>query len=193
MAAALVVAVCLPWFELPLFGWKVPTPAWNRAGLACFVAACGLALRGVAGAGARWLVRALLPVAGYYWWTSLSLTRDWAAQSLGPIQLKLSPVNQALSKLGAEPVSVYEPSAWKALVPGPGWYASGAILLLSLLLTLLDGPWKRKCGTCQALVVEGDGFCHQCGEALSGTAKCGNCANRMKPDDKFCRACGQKV
>ena len=193
LAVALTIVLLLPWFKIPLLAWAIPVPAWSRAGLVCLAVSAVLALRALAGLPWRWLVRGLLPFALYEWWRSPEEMMVWGTRTFGPVQLKLSALNAALSKFGVDPVQLYEPSAWKELQPGLGWYAAGGVLAAASLFAVLDGPRIRNCAQCQAPAREEDGFCHQCGEALQVLTRCGNCARPAEIEDKFCRDCGHSL
>lgn len=186
------VAICLPWFQLPILGWTIPAPAWNKAGLACFALSGVLVMRTVAGWFFRWPVRMVTPVAFYYWWESLEAVKTWGAKHLAPAQLKLAPVNQTLSTLGGEGVTVYEPALWRSLEPQYGWHLAGLSLLSIGLLTAFDGPRSVVCSACQAKAKETDNFCHACGDTLTTSVGCRNCGGKPLVQDAYCRHCGDK-
>ena len=192
LAMLLGVSLCLPWFHLPILGWTVPAPAWNRAGLVCFALSGLLVIRAVAGWPFRWPVRIATPIALYYWWASLEAVKTWGAKNLAPAQLKLAAVNQTLSRLGGESVTVYEPALWRSLEPQHGWHLAGLSLFLIGLLSVLDGPRSLLCSACQTKAKESDHFCHCCGHTLTISPGCRNCGGKPHPQDTFCRHCGSK-
>lgn len=189
----LTVSVCLPWFQLPILGWQIPTPGWSRAGLACLLFASLFLFRMLTGYWARWLLRAAILPSLYFWFKAPAGVKAWAAYNLAPTQLKLAPVNQALSSLGGETISLYEPVLWRALQPQFGWYLAGASLGLALLYTLLDGPICRKCLGCAAELNSEDAFCASCGTVVGSWCGCTNCGHRGESTDRFCRRCGQEM
>ncbi|MFA5504323.1 MAG: zinc ribbon domain-containing protein [Vulcanimicrobiota bacterium] len=193
LGTALAVSVFLPWFHLPILGLSIPTPAWGKAGVACLAAASTLFLRALGGSALRWLVRPALIPAAYFWWTSLEQMQAWGARSLAPAQLKLATVNQGLGSLGGEPITLYEPALWRGLEPSYGWQVAGAILVLSALFTLFDGPRMPHCGSCNKRGREGDSFCFQCGQAFSEQPVCSNCGQTAIEGDAFCRHCAKPL
>lgn len=189
LGTALAVSVFIPWFELPILGLSVPTPAWNKGGVACLVLASILYLRALGGFPLRWLVRLTVLPTAYFWWQSVEQMKSWGVKNLAPAQLKLSTVNSAMTKLGAERVTLYEPSLWKSLEPSYGWKAAGFLLLVTAVVTVLDGPRIRKCQSCGQKGRGGDSFCFQCGMALTDARLCGNCGGALQAGDSFCRHC----
>jgi hypothetical protein len=190
-ASLLFMAVCVPWFDIPVLGWQVPAPAFNRAGLACIALACVLLIRSIGGTIFRWGVRAGLLPSIYYWWHSLAEVKAWGAEYLATAQLKLSPVNQMLARMGTETITLYNAPEWRALEPTHGWYGAGGVLFFVLLLTAFDGTVKRHCLSCKAQTRENDSFCGGCGKALDSVPKCRNCGAGTESEDDFCRRCGQ--
>lgn len=193
LATALTVAVCLPWFFLPILGWSIPVPAWSRAGAACLALAATLLLRTVGGYKFRWAIRLALLPSIYFWLTSAEAVKMWGAQHLGPAQLKLAKVNAALSTMGTETISLYEAPLWRNLEPQLGWHLTGVVFLATMLLTLMDGPVRRVCPCCQQEAWADDRFCRACGESLTESAGCPNCGSERDPSDKFCHSCGHEV
>ena len=185
--------ICLPWFRIPVFEWSIPTPAWNRAGLACFALACLLMLRSIGGAAFRWPIRVLVFPAAYFCWESLAQMKVWGTRHLGSVQLDLATINQGLSSLGMEPVTVYDALAWKSLQPDYGWYGTGWTLLLVSVLTWADGPRFASCPRCSSLTNREDGYCFSCGESLRQVPGCTNCGSPAGPEDSFCRVCGDEL
>ena len=179
----------MPWFELPILGLTVPTPAWNKGGVACLILASILYLRAIGGLPVRWLVRPAVLPAAYFWWQSVDQMKAWGARNLAPAQLKLSAVNSAMTKFGGERVNLYEPALWKGLKPSYGWKAAGILLLFTAVVTLLDGPRTPKCGACGKKGAEGDSFCFHCGKALAEAVVCRNCGEKLRQGDSFCRKC----
>ena len=190
LASCLLLSLCLPWFELPILGWSVPAPAWNKAGLASATLSVFLFLRGVGGWKVRWMVRLALIPAAYCWWTSLVEVKAWGARHLGSAQLEFSSINSTLAKLGVETITIYDASKWRALQPTFGWYAAGLCMLLIALVTSLDGPRRRACSECTLPAQDSDRFCHGCGQTLQSSLGCRNCGAFMQDEDRFCRLCG---
>jgi len=190
VALTLSISLLIPWFRLPVLGWEIPAPAWNRAGLACLVLAGFHLLRAVGGPPFRWLVRIATLPALYFWWVSPEWAKAWGARHLAPAQLKLAPLNNALARLGGDTLELYKPPLWKTLEPQTGWYVAGGTLILTLLLTSFDGPNRLTCSSCKGTFTEDDRFCGECGEALKGGPHCGHCGEELNPNDKFCRRCG---
>lgn len=191
-AFAVVIATALPWYYLPVMGWEVPAPPWNRTGLALLVLGSSLALRGVAGSWVRWLVRPLLLVAATMWWHDPAEIRNWGIKSLGPLQIKLSALNVALDQFGVDGVEFFKIQAWKTLEPGWGWYSAGVILLVTGAITALDRGPNYQCPDCRVMVGGQDYFCHGCGKGLTEANLCLGCAQPVNEKDVHCRKCGRK-
>lgn len=192
LATALGLTVFLPWFELPLLGWSVPAPAWNRAGLSFLLLTGLLMLRVVGGYPFRWVVRLALVPALLSWWKAPELVREWGGQTLAPLQLRLNAVNQTLSSLGAETITVYEPALWRTLAPGWGWKVAGLTLVAISLLTFFDGARRPTCSACRAETGETDHHCYACGESLGKLRYCSNCGSPETQGDTYCRCCGTR-
>ena len=190
---ALCVSVALPWFSLPLLGWAVPTPAWNALGLALLLLGACQLLRALNLPGMPWAVRLLLPWTLWRWWTAEELFRQWGKQTFAPLQLRLSGVNQALSTVGAEPISVFDPTLWRDVEPGLGWKLAGVSLFLSLIVTLFDQPVRTRCSACQARISPEDRCCHGCGQQFPQVPGCLQCGRKPEKDDKHCRSCGREL
>lgn len=172
-------------------GWSVPAPAWNRAGFFLLLLVLSHTLRAAGGGLFRWFVRLSLLPATYYWWTSRQAVENWGIKTFGPVQLKLSGVNAALSRLGVEPVELFVAREWRSLEPQFGWYLAGGGLFLTLLGAVLDRSDVDRCSDCEAMVEEGDRFCRQCGRALTSKRLCSSCASELCAEDRFCRRCGR--
>lgn len=55
---------------------------------------------------------------------------------------------------------------------------------------LRSQPTARTCPKCGNAVKEGDRFCDECGQNLTGK-KCPDCGRENDPDAKFCAGCGK--
>jgi hypothetical protein len=190
---ALAVSVALPWFSLPLFGWAVPVPAWNGLGLGLLLLAGFHVLRALSFPGMAWAIRLMLPWAGYRWWGSEELFRHWGKHTFAPLQLRLSGLNQALSTVGADPVTVFDPVLWREVAPGLGWKLAGISLLLALVITALDLPVRSRCPSCRSRVGPDDRCCHGCGASFPDVPGCLGCGRRPHKGDGFCRSCGRSL
>lgn len=193
MGFALGVAVVLPWFTLPLLGWSVPIPAWNALGLLLMVLAGLQILRALGLAPLAWAVRMLTPWALYKWWGAPEQFRLWGKATLAPMQMKLSGVNSTLSTLGAETVTVFDPTLWREVVPGWGYKLAGASLLLSLVVSWLDWPARTDCPFCKVTVSPEDPCCHGCGHRFPEVPACPQCGRAPQDGDRHCRACGTSL
>lgn len=171
-------------------GWEVPAPAWNRSGFFLFLVVLSLLLRSLGGGVFRWAIRLTLIPAAYYWWGSKEALQTWGVKTFGPIQLKFSSVNVALSHLGVEPVELFVARRWKELEPQFGWYLAGVVLALTLVGTLLDQPDLTRCLDCGSGVDDRDRFCGKCGGSLVPSRLCSECAEEIVEGDGFCRRCG---
>ena len=188
----LVVSATLPWFELPVFGWQVPVPAWNRVGLSILILSGICLVRGLGFSFVRWPARLVLPLAAYGWWTSPEAMRDWGVSLFAPLQLKFSSINSALSHLNVEPITVFESQLWRELSTGPGFALAGLSFAALLLVTAFDHPKQRKCSACQSRVQLEDRNCHSCGALVSIGDGCRGCGKHVSKSDKHCRHCGQE-
>lgn len=193
LSICLGVSVALPWFELPLFGWQVPVPAWNKVGLAILLLSAISLVRGVGFAFMRWPLRVLLPLAAYGWWLSPAETRNWGVSLFAPLQMKFSSLNSALSQLGLEPFTVFESQLWRELNQGPGYTLAGVSFGVLLLVTALDHPKTRRCGNCQAKAKLTDKNCHACGSLIAFENGCRGCGHQLGRGDQYCRQCGEKA
>lgn len=193
LGITLGLSVVLPWFGLPLWGGVIPIPAWNFLGLGLIVLAGLHGLRALGVPGASWGVRGVWPWVFYHWWQSERAFRLWGKTTLAPLQLKLSGVNQALATVGIEPVSVFDPVAWRVLAPGIGWKLAGVSLVLALIVTALDWPVRRRCLDCQVVVSPWDRCCHGCGHVFTDVPGCLSCGRVPVDGDHFCRACGKDL
>ncbi len=183
----------MPWFHLPVLGWSVPAPAWNSLGLGLLVLGGLHLLRSLNLSAAAWLIRLLLPWALYRWWQSEEVCRLWGKAALAPLQMRLSPLNTALSSLGAREIEVFEASLWRELAPGLGWKFAGVSLLIALLLTIFDWPSRTRCPECRSKVLPEDPFCHGCGQHFPDVPGCVGCGRKPYSQDKFCRSCGREI
>lgn len=187
------MGLCLPWYQVPILGLQFPAFAWNKAGLAGLVLLFSLALRTLMGPTMRWAVRVSIIPAAYFWWTSLDALQAWGMRQFGPLQLKLASLNSAISKVGGEPLEVFDVMAWKTLEPNRAFYLMGGSLALVAVLTLLDRSAKRECPTCTKKCQWEDAFCHGCGKAFEEVNGCRNCGENLGREDKFCRSCGREA
>jgi hypothetical protein len=187
---SLCVSVGLPWFELPLLGWSVPTPAWNALGLGLLALGNLHVLRALNMPGMSWGIRLLLPWVIYRWWGSQQQFRDWGKATLAPVQLKLSGVNDTLSTLGLDGVSIYDPVLWRDVQPGWGYTVAGASLLMAILVTAIDQPPRTRCPSCRAVISPEDPCCHGCGKSFPEIPGCRQCGRPPQKNDRFCRSCG---
>lgn len=193
LAFSLFISVLLPWYSLPLLGWSVPTPAWNSLGLVLMVLAGMHLLRALSVPGTAWAIRFLLPWGCYGWWTSEELFRAWGKSTLAPVQLKVSGLNTALSHLGVEPLSLFDPVLWREMEAGWGAKLAGVSLLLALLITAVDRPLRSRCPHCDATVSPEDPCCHGCGHRFPEVPACGQCGRAPLSGDRFCRGCGSSL
>lgn len=193
LAFAAFCSVALPWFDLPVLGWSVPAPAWNRTGLLLLALSAAQMTRSLGWRFGKWLVRILVFPIGYYWWGSEAAFLKWGTGTLAPIQLKLVAINGILSKFSVDSIDVFEARHWKNLEAGPGWYLTGATLALTLALTALDHYQPSRCSKCRARVGDSDAHCCQCGHKVREVKGCPECGRFPEPRDKFCRDCGQEI
>lgn len=193
LAFAAFCSVILPWFKLPVLGWGVPAPAWNRTGLLLLaLAACQLS-RALGWSGAKWMVRLVCLPALYLWWGSEEVFRHWGTATLAPLQLKLAALNDVLGKFSVEAVEIFEPRLWKQLETGPGWYLAGGTLVCSLLLSAFDRVKVSSCPACALKVAATDCHCPGCGHKFRDFQGCSKCGRHPQAGDKFCRDCGESV
>lgn len=190
---ALCASVALPWFHLPILGQSVPAPAWNSLGLGLLLLGGLHLLRAFNAPGVVWAIRILLPWALYRWWTIEEAYRLWGKSMLASLQLRFTTINQALTTLGLDGISVFDASLWREMQPGWGWKLAGLSLFLSVLITLLDWPSRTRCPACRVKVQPEDPFCHGCGCRFPEVPGCSGCGRRPARGDKFCRSCGRAV
>lgn len=189
----LCLSVVLPWFHADVLGWSLPVPAWNSLGLLLLVLGNLHFLRAVGVPGVQWVIRVLLPWAVYQWWAAEEAFKLWGKQILGPAQLKLIEVNQVLTTVQLEPVTVFDPTKWRDLDPGLGWQMAGASLGLAVLLTCLEKSATIKCSGCSTRVSREDPHCHSCGHRLREIPSCPRCFRSYHKGDHFCRGCGHET
>lgn len=190
---ALCASVALPWFHLPVLGWSVPAPAWNGLGLALFILGGLHILRSLNLTAVAWLIRPILPWAIYRWWHSEEVFRLWGKATLAPLQMRLAPLNLALSSLGGKEMELFEAPLWRELAPGWGWTLAGVSLVLALVLTLLDWPSRTRCPDCKVKVQPEDPFCNGCGHRFPDVPGCTGCGRTPHHGDKHCRSCGREL
>ncbi len=189
----LCLSVVLPWFHAPVMGWSLPVPAWNNLGLLLLVLGNLHFLRAVGVPGIQWGIRILLPWAIYRWWAAEEAFKLWGKQILGPAQLKLVEVNQVLTTVQLEPVTVFDPTKWRELDPGLGWQVAGVSLALALLVTCFEKSPISKCSNCSNKVSGDDPNCHHCGHRLHESPTCPRCFRSLQKGDRFCRGCGHET
>lgn len=192
LAFSAFCALTLPWFKLPVLGWSIPTPAWNRTGLVLLALAACHFTRGLGWGVMRWPVRLAVFPAAYLWWGSEDAFRQWGTGTLAPLQLKLSSFNRLLAKFNLETLDIFEPRLWKQLDTGPGWYLAGATLVATLVLTSLDRVQVSVCPSCSTKNQAKDCHCHVCGHKFKDFKGCSRCGRTPAKGDKYCRDCGQE-
>lgn len=176
-----------------MFGHSIPAPAWNALGLALLFLAALHLFRGLNLAGSAWAIRLVLPWALYRWWTVEESYRLWGKAILTDWQLRLAPMNSALSRLGFEGVTLFEVAEWQSMPPGWGWKLAGVSLILAVLVSLLDWPIRTRCAGCGVKVRPEDPFCHGCGIRFPEVPGCARCGRVPTKGDRFCRLCGGSV